>query len=65
MKLKLNVDDLRVATFDTESAGAGRAGTVRAHSDLPTQGPSSLFPCVTSCIDPRTCLYYSECCRDD
>jgi hypothetical protein len=63
MKLKMSLDDLRVASFETEPGRARQAGTVRAHSLDETQ-ESYLFPCATSCIDPRTCLYYTECCRD-
>jgi len=31
-KLSLELDALRVESFETAGAGAGRAGTVRAHS---------------------------------
>src|SRR6476620_11977251 len=64
-KLKLEIDALRVESFDTSASALG-AGTVRAHADLvgaeeeyaittpQTQQPSCFGSCKISCLG--TCL---------
>ena len=48
-KLKLSLDELRVATFATDAAGSA-AGTVNAHQTEPASVPS---PCTgTHCTYP-------------
>jgi hypothetical protein len=47
-KLKLDLDQLNVESFDTDAPGITRRGTVRAHSQIctPTAGE---YTCVNTC----------------
>lgn len=44
-KMKLDLDALRVETFDTDGAAAG-VGTVLAHYKVPPAEPATIDPCV-------------------
>ena len=56
-KLKLNLDQLTVESFNTDASEVARRGTVRAHSELciPTYGPitcgDSCDTCDNTCYD--------------
>jgi hypothetical protein len=73
MKLKLNVEDLRVDTFEAERAPDRRRGTVRANGATDSNGQPfcSGFDCPTlaSCYEtcglscnPSCVETYAECC---
>lgn len=54
MKLKLNVEDLRVASFETDGI-RGRPGTVRAHGLWGRTEVSCRLTCTISCAG-SSCL---------
>lgn len=57
-KLKLNLNDLEVTSFDTDRATAGR-GTVAGHLNVesgPTCGPFTCMPGDHSCYE-NSCAY--------
>jgi hypothetical protein len=73
MKLKLNVEDLRVDTFEAERAAADRRGTVRANGTDDSDGQpfcsggacATMASCYETCglsCNPSCVETYAECC---
>jgi hypothetical protein len=65
-KIRLDVNDLRVDSFDTAAANGDEPGTVRAHSGYPcyTGQPCISAGAVDTCntVDDQTCREAEQTC---